>query len=92
MDLLSVVMHELGHVMGEHHTTAPGAMSETLSAGTRWLPSAVAPLSLDSHRELTALDAALADWNHHDRDPFLDEWAGWLWAFTDDSNKPGTSR
>lgn len=34
MDLLSVLMHEVGHVLGHDHEEA-GVMAETLSAGTR---------------------------------------------------------
>lgn len=34
MDLLTVLMHELGHVMGHDHDEG-GVMAETLSAGTR---------------------------------------------------------
>ncbi len=34
MDLLTVVMHELGHLLGQHHD-AGGVMTETLAAGVR---------------------------------------------------------
>lgn len=81
------ILHELGHELDDHHSTAPDVMSETLSIGTRWLLPAEAPFTLDLHRELAALDAALVDWSHDDRDPLLDEWAAWLWEFTEDSNK-----
>ena len=33
MDLLTAVVHELGHVLGRDH--GDGAMGETLAAGTR---------------------------------------------------------
>ncbi len=39
MDLLSVVMHEVGHVLGLGHDAA-GVMQESLPAGTRRLPTA----------------------------------------------------
>jgi hypothetical protein len=35
MDLLTVVMHELGHVLGREHTGDDGLMAATLAAGTR---------------------------------------------------------
>lgn len=37
MDLLTVVMHELGHVLGFEHTGQEGVMAETLDAGVRCL-------------------------------------------------------
>jgi hypothetical protein len=37
VDLLTVVLHELGHVLGYQHED-DGLMDETLSAGARWLP------------------------------------------------------
>jgi hypothetical protein len=37
MDLLTVVMHELGHVLGFDHTEAEGLMDETLEVGVRCL-------------------------------------------------------
>jgi hypothetical protein len=44
MDLLTVVMHELGHVLGlpddSDLTSAGDLMDETLATGTRRLPSA----------------------------------------------------
>jgi hypothetical protein len=43
MDLLSVLMHELGHVYGYEHA-ADGVMAETLVAGTRQLPDAESAL------------------------------------------------
>ena len=38
MDLLTVVLHELGHVLGKGHADAPSLMAEALPAGTRRLP------------------------------------------------------
>jgi hypothetical protein len=37
IDLLTVVMHELGHLLGYDHE-AEGLMAETLPPGMRWLP------------------------------------------------------
>jgi probable HAF family extracellular repeat protein len=40
MDLLSVIMHEMGHVLGyDHHADADSLMHETLVAGLRKLPT-----------------------------------------------------
>ena len=38
MDLLTVVMHELGHVLGRPHEDGAGVMAEALPTGVRRLP------------------------------------------------------
>ena len=40
MDLLTVLEHELGHILGYQHT-ATGLMNDTLAAGIREMPTAV---------------------------------------------------
>lgn len=40
MDLLTVVMHELGHVLGFDHDASDNLMSESLLPGVRRLPTA----------------------------------------------------
>ena len=42
MDLLTVLMHELGHVLGFGHD-GEGVMYEPLAAGTRSVPAAPSP-------------------------------------------------
>ena len=47
MDLLSVVAHELGHLIGlDHDPDNSNVMGETLATGTRRLPSGSDPLEL----------------------------------------------
>jgi len=49
MDLLTVVMHELGHVLGIDHTAQEGLMDATLDTGARYLADGadITPLALD---------------------------------------------
>ncbi len=52
VDLLSAVMHEMAHLLGFRHQEETGFLSETLSPGTRVLPSADA-----EHTHETSADA-----------------------------------
>lgn len=53
MDLLTVLMHEIGHVLGHEHDEA-GVMAETLTAGTRLTPL------VDATDWLAAMDVAFS--------------------------------
>jgi hypothetical protein len=54
MDLLTAVMHELGHVLGLSHSDNQGLMAESLDAGVRRLPgdSDITALSLEGNEAL----------------------------------------
>lgn len=54
MDLLTVVIHEFGHVLGFDHQ-AQGVMEATLQTGKRLLPTT---LSDPDHRTPSAADTA----------------------------------
>ena len=45
IDLLTTLMHELGHIIGKSHADTPGLMAEALAVGVRHLP---ADLNADS--------------------------------------------
>ena len=55
MDLLTVLEHELGHLLGFEHTDS-GVMAESLAAGTRRVPSSTSDLV-----DLAVLDHIFAD-------------------------------
>jgi Ca2+-binding RTX toxin-like protein len=60
MDLLTVVMHELGHVLGfeDLDPEAHDLMSATLDTGVRWVPEETA----DGQSQLASLSLAAMDW------------------------------
>src|SRR6185369_15488233 len=41
MDLLTVLLHEFGHVLGYQHAAGDGLMAETLPTGVRRLPASL---------------------------------------------------
>ena len=55
MDLLTVLEHEVGHLLGFEHEVS-GVMQETLIAGTRWTP-----LSVSDADWLVAIDGLFAE-------------------------------
>src|SRR5262249_23479689 len=69
MDLLTVLMHEMGHVLGLDHD-ADGVMQETLTAGTRRDPE---PLSEEALHQAFASDVEW-DWLAADHDLDSQAW------------------
>jgi len=65
IDLLTVLVHEMGHALGQEHV-AGGVMQETLSAGERLMPDGV---NVDAFWSLAGLPELTKK-----RDPF----GGWL--------------
>jgi Mg-chelatase subunit ChlD len=59
IDLLTVVMHELGHLLGYEHAES-GLMQPAISPGTRWLPESEEALLSDQSLEADRLDAYFA--------------------------------
>ena len=64
IDLLTVVMHELGHLFGRDHD-GDGLMAETLAAGVR-------PTELDDH--VASLDEIVEQSSDHRADAWLGAW------------------
>ena len=72
MDLLTVVTHELGHVLGLDHEDAPtsGVMTEALGAGVRHLfENAPIPASYDHRNRNERFRVDLIDWHRDDYVP-----------------------
>ena len=62
MDLLSVVMHELGHLLGHDHET-DGVMEESLAPGVR-----------RTNSEVTAVDQVFGQADDHRSEVWLSAW------------------
>src|SRR5262249_19253797 len=77
MDLLTVVTHEFGHVLGLADDDGSGLMGEFLPSGTRRLPAAIHPADwATGHRVITtapgrsgARFTAVADQLSHENSP-----------------------
>ena len=65
MDLLTVLMHELGHLLGHDHD-ADGVMAETLAAGVRHTDLA--------HDQVSVVDQVFAQPGDHRPDAWLGAW------------------
>ena len=68
MDLLTVVMHELGHVLGRDHD-ADGVMAESLAAGVRQTDM--------EHDQMALVDQVFSPPVDHHAD-------AWFWALPDE--------
>lgn len=61
MDLLTVLAHELGHLLGYDHTDGNDLMGETLPVGVRLVPAADHPAELsteDGHQHVPMRDSS----------------------------------
>jgi hypothetical protein len=56
MDLLTVVLHEVGHVLGKEHADAPNLMVDDLSTGTRRVPAANIVADVNGDGKFTSRD------------------------------------
>jgi probable HAF family extracellular repeat protein len=68
IDLLTVLEHELGHLLDFDHA-ATGVMEDTLATGTRRVPSAASDLV-----DVAVLDRVFADSQRNLAAPFTDSW------------------
>src|SRR5262249_54549081 len=61
IDPLSVVEHEVGHLLGKDHE-ASGVMQETLSPGERIIAGAAAPITFDWPSTTSKKHSLFSDW------------------------------